>query len=138
MDMGNVSTRDTQLHRWKARQGDRPPGEGWAILARTARYDVRELARLLQVTARQMQRYCRQELGCTPRRFLLHQRMEDAQLLLLEAETIKWVAAHLGFKQVSHFCRVFKRHHGVTPSEYIFKTRHADQPEAVQPAAKMQ
>jgi AraC-like DNA-binding protein len=39
--------------------------------------------------------------------------------MLLSGLPVKTVAAELGFKQVSHFCRQFKSLNDVTPSQFV-------------------
>jgi AraC-like DNA-binding protein len=41
--------------------------------------------------------------------------MREACKLLLKGEMIKQIAPELGFKQVAHFSREFKRSFGVSP-----------------------
>ena len=36
---------------------------------------------------------------------------------------VKDIAASLGFEDIDYFCRLFKRHHGLSPSEYRTKNR---------------
>ena len=81
-------------------------------------------------------KYCAQELFLSPnyfgdlirqltgepatshiRRFL----MQRAQSLLLGGHTISETADKLGFEYPQHFTRVFKKHFGITPSEFVGK-----------------
>lgn len=55
----------------------------------------------------------------SPYRFLTRVRMEYASRILLEGvQSVKGVAAELGFKDSSHFSRVFKSVHHVPPSRF--------------------
>lgn len=55
----------------------------------------------------------------TPYQFLTRLRMDHASLLLLEGDqTVKDVAAAMGFKDAFHFSRVFKSVHHVPPSRF--------------------
>jgi AraC-like DNA-binding protein len=97
--------------------------------AASARYDARELARLFEVSPRQLQRKFNRYLKRSPRDWLNEQRIIAARRLLLSGGTVKEVAFELGFKQVSHFCRQFKIYHHMTPSEFVhwkLKSRVAD------------
>ena len=51
------------------------------------------------------------------RRFI----MQRAQQLLMSGATISETAERLGFDYPQHFTRQFKKHFGVTPSEFIRK-----------------
>ena len=85
----------------------------------SARYDARELARLFEMSPRQLQRKFNRYLKRSPQDWLNEQRVMAARRLLLSGETVKEVAFELGFKQVSHFCRQFKMYHNMTPSEFV-------------------
>jgi len=86
--------------------------------ARKANYNATELAKLSCVSLRQLQRYFKEDFGCSPSEWLAEKRVVDARALLMEAESVKEVAYQVGFKQPSHFCREFKRWFGTTPSEF--------------------
>jgi AraC family transcriptional regulator len=103
--------------------------EEWEGLAGAARYDVRELARICQLSGRQLRRVIRRHFGCSPHDWLNERRLLAAQQLLLSGDPIKKVAFDLGFKQASHFCRRFKFFHRMTPSEFIsFRAQPAECP----------
>jgi AraC-like DNA-binding protein len=92
--------------------------QDWGALARKANYNSRRLAACCRVSLRQLERYCKASLHLAPKEWLRAIRLEDAQKLLLEGLSIKEVAAALGYKQVSHFCREFKRNIGCTPNHF--------------------
>jgi AraC-like DNA-binding protein len=47
--------------------------------------------------------------------------MDLAGDLMMEHESVKIVANVLGFRRPDHFCRAFKRHYGMTATEYLLK-----------------
>lgn len=97
--------------------------------AASARYDARELARLFEMSPRQLQRKFNRYAKRSPQEWLNAQRIMASRRLLLSGVAVKEVAFELGFKQVSHFCRQFKMYHQMTPSEFVrskLKQRPAD------------
>lgn len=91
----------------------------WDELAKAAHYNARELAKLCRLSKRQLERTFQRIFQKTPQRWLDEQRLTVAQDLLRMGQPIKSVAYELGYKQSSHFCRQFKTHNHVTPSEFI-------------------
>jgi len=96
--------------------GDR---DHWFQLARDAKYRSRTLACLLHVSPRQLHRYIRRLFGRSPQAWLDERRLALAGDLLRRCRCIKQVAYELGFKQVSHFSREFKRCYGVPPGQFL-------------------
>jgi AraC-like DNA-binding protein len=92
--------------------------EPWEALAQKAHYNANELASLCGISTRQLQRHFRRNFHCSPQAWLNQRRLLFAQTLLLKGEPIKKVALDLGFKHTSHFCRQFKSHNNMTPSEF--------------------
>jgi transcriptional regulator GlxA family with amidase domain len=91
----------------------------WGEMAQKARYSATELARLCNLSNRQLQREFHRQLGQSPQHWLDEQRLRAAKNLLLSGQLVKQVAAQLGFRQTSHFCRQFKLQNHMTPSEFI-------------------
>ncbi|SDK01291.1 Helix-turn-helix domain-containing protein [Ferrimonas sediminum] len=61
----------------------------------------------------------REELGIKFSHYLICRRLEAApELLREEGLTVAAIAYRLSFSTPSHFCRAFKAHFGLTPSEY--------------------
>jgi AraC family transcriptional activator of pobA len=59
------------------------------------------------------------ETGRTVVEWITHARLAAGRQLLLRSDaSVEGVGARIGFESASHFHRVFKRHHGVTPAEW--------------------
>jgi AraC-like DNA-binding protein len=93
--------------------------ESWIEMGMKSRYRARNLAQGSGVSLRQLQRYFQILFGKTPQEWLNEQRMIAAGPLVLGSESVKRAAFDLGFKQPAHFCRHFKRHYGVPPSQFV-------------------
>lgn len=58
-------------------------------------------------------------LNTTPNNYIALLRMNTSlQLLACDIYTTKEIAYELGFTDDAYFCRVFKKHYGITPGEY--------------------
>jgi AraC family transcriptional regulator len=102
------------------------PRQRWEEMAAAANFDAKELARLCQLSIRQLQRDFRRCLGRSPQDWLNERRILAAQQLLLAGQPIKRVAFELGYKQPSHFCRQFKSISSMTPSEFVWNQAQAE------------
>jgi len=91
----------------------------WLAVAQQAGYRSRALAKGLKVSQRQLQRYTQAAFGRSPQRWLDEWRLRAASNMLKKSRSVKAVAFSLGFKQVSHFSREFKRHYGQPPSTFV-------------------
>jgi two-component system response regulator YesN len=60
----------------------------------------------------------REEIGITFRDYLLRVRIEQAKVLLADHVSISEVAQNVGFGDLPHFDKVFKRYVGSSPSAY--------------------
>ncbi|MBE6602248.1 MAG: helix-turn-helix transcriptional regulator [Ruminococcaceae bacterium] len=59
------------------------------------------------------------EFGVSPKQYIIELRMERAKQLLCEgARGTAEISELCGFASPYHFCRLFKQHTGMTPSEY--------------------
>jgi AraC-like DNA-binding protein len=65
------------------------------------------------VERRALERFLRETLTISPQAWLNQIRQIDAEVLAQSGKSIKEMAAELGFKQPSHFCRVFKKARGM-------------------------
>lgn len=82
--------------------------------------DVGCLAALAGVSQVYLRRIFKKQQGVSPAGFVIRQRLQLAQQLLLSSEqlTIAQVAAMAGFRDPLYFSRIFKRQLGLSPTEY--------------------
>ncbi|MGN6385457.1 MAG: helix-turn-helix domain-containing protein, partial [Verrucomicrobiota bacterium] len=88
----------------------------WEELAAAAQYKPATIATLTQVSLRTLQRHFRKEYDMTISQWLRAIRLREAYSRLRMGQTVKEVSYGLGYKQLSHFSREFKRMYGVAPS----------------------
>ena len=63
--------------------------------------------------------------GVSPGQYLLRIKIDKAkQLLCTEQLTVTEISAVCGYSNVYHFCEIFKKKTGMTPTEYRKKKRH--------------
>ena len=78
-----------------------------------------DLARLVHLSEKQLERLCRRELGRTPRQQLIWLRMRRAAELLQTTDAkIEAIAHEVGYQNPFVFSTTFKRCLGWSPSEY--------------------
>lgn len=90
----------------------------WPELAHRSNYNAHELARLCEVSLRQLERFTRGVHGKTPHDSLREMRMRRALELICDRTAVKSVALSLGYKSAAHFSNDFKQFYGVAPSQY--------------------
>ena len=90
--------------------------QSWETLAQECCYCRRRLARLLHVSVRTLDRYFQKHLQINCRTWLREVQLVSAWARLLAGRPVKEVSYHLGFKQPSHFTRLFKARFGIPPS----------------------
>ena len=77
------------------------------------------LAERCKISEVYFRRLFKEELGVSPRQYIIDMRIRRAGQLLAEGQKkISAIAEECGFSSSYHFCRSFKEHVGVTPSEY--------------------
>ncbi|MFC0878492.1 two-component regulator propeller domain-containing protein [Saccharicrinis sp. FJH2] len=82
-------------------------------------FNTEELAKLLEISPRQLYRKLKAVTGSTVQEFIVRIRMERAsELLLTTGMTISEIAYKVGFTEPSNFSRTFSRHFGSSPSKY--------------------
>ncbi|MDD3205072.1 MAG: AraC family transcriptional regulator [Lachnospiraceae bacterium] len=61
----------------------------------------------------------RKYLHVTPVKYLINYRLKEAAILLSKTEKkVNTISDETGFNNVEYFCRIFKKHYHLTPSEY--------------------
>lgn len=79
---------------------------------------VHELAALIGVTSRQLERLFRLHLDTTPNSFYLSMRLDKARQLLRQTDlSVTEVSLACGFESPSYFARRYNRHFGCTPRQ---------------------
>ena len=80
---------------------------------------LNELAGLLHFTPEYLCRYFKKHMGVSLYTYLTELRMKRAKLLLLNSSySVSDVAFYCGYQYLSNFQKAFKKHTGMTPSEY--------------------
>jgi AraC family transcriptional regulator, regulatory protein of adaptative response / methylphosphotriester-DNA alkyltransferase methyltransferase len=83
------------------------------------------VAREIATSRRQLQRALAEVGGTTFSRELQRARMERAaQLLLTRSVPVQTVAGAVGYRQAAQFAKVFRRHHGTSPSSFRREPHH--------------
>jgi len=77
------------------------------------------LAEHFHLSAPYLSKYIKEKVGMTFQEVVKEERMKRARLLLKEtAHTVETIAANVGYENVEHFNRLFKRSYGMTPMQY--------------------
>jgi AraC-like DNA-binding protein len=85
-----------------------------------------DIARRVASSRRQLQRAYAEIGNTTFRDHLTRVRMERAaELLAVRGMTIRDVAFRVGYRQPAQFAKAFRRHHGVSPSDFRASRRMA-------------
>jgi two-component system response regulator YesN len=81
-----------------------------------------DLAELFTLDHRKIRVGFKRKTGLTVHKYLLQARIEKGKLLLAEPDyLIKKIARVIGFRNQSHFGKIFKQLTGITPQEYRFE-----------------
>lgn len=86
--------------------------------------DIDHLAATVNLSKGRFIRLFRQQTGYTPIDYIIHQRIQQAQMLFIDGQhSVKEVALSLGYDSISYFGRLFKKVTHLTPSEFIRQNR---------------
>lgn len=77
-----------------------------------------ELATLCNISIRQLTRGFKVSRGCSIGDYMEQRRMEAAKRLLVDGESVKTIAFHMGFSSPSSFTFAFRRAVGISPSQF--------------------
>ena len=93
--------------------------EQWEAKASAAGFHPLQLARLCQVSLRQLERHFLSAYQLTPKVWLAQYRLHEGHRLVLEGLlSVKAIAFQLNFKHPSSFSRAFKKFYGVSPTKF--------------------
>jgi transcriptional regulator GlxA family with amidase domain len=80
--------------------------------------DVNQIADRVGITARQVERLFREQIGASPKAFYLKLRLARARTLLRQTvKPIIGIALECGFGSTSHLCHAYKRVFGIAPTD---------------------
>ena len=80
---------------------------------------VEDMAAVINISPHHFSRLFRATTGETPYQFVMRQRLEEAERLLLETDApIAEIAERVGHRDASHFASIFRRRTGLTPRAY--------------------
>jgi AraC-like DNA-binding protein len=82
-------------------------------------FSMTELAGLVSMSERQLQRKLKALTNVTPREYLRTYRLEQAMELLRTGEPAGAVAFSVGFSSHSYFSTCFKAQYGMTPGQAV-------------------
>jgi transcriptional regulator GlxA family with amidase domain len=84
--------------------------------------NVTELAKLVNVTTRTLNRQFQQWVDMKPIEYIQSVRVEQAKRLLENRQiTIQQLANQVGYEDTASFAKLFKKHAGLTPAQYRIK-----------------
>lgn len=81
--------------------------------------NAQELAAHFKYNEKNLKRDFKQYFGTSIYAFIVRNRMEVARSLLGNNYNVNELSIRLGYRSVSHFIKVFRKHHGYTPHELL-------------------
>jgi len=98
----------------------------WEVMEANYYYDLKisEFAEIANRSTSTFRRDFEEHYGTTPGKWLTNKRLEKAKLLLISSEkTIGDINFECGFKNTSHFSRIFKDKFNASPTEYRLQNK---------------
>ena len=93
-------------------------------------FNVEELTNDVGISRAQLHRKMKEITGISAGEFIRNLRLEQAARLIGEGKiNITQVAYNVGFNNQTHFSTVFKKHFGMSPTEYAEKKAGIGKPE---------
>lgn len=81
---------------------------------------LKELSKMGGMSETKMKQLFKQVFGDTIYNYYQQKRMDEAAYLIKHGGySVSEAGYHLGFSNLSHFARLFKKHHGATPKKYV-------------------
>jgi AraC family transcriptional regulator len=78
-----------------------------------------QLANLIQITPHYFASLFKQSTGLSPYKYIIQCRLDKAKILLRDRDlSIAFICQEIGFKNQSHFTRVFRQYFQITPKVY--------------------
>lgn len=88
------------------------------------RVSIFHLSRSVNLTPARLRQLFKAETGRSPRQYLKELRLQKAEELLeMTFLSVKEIAFACGVNDVSHFIRLFKEKHGLTPRKFRVRSR---------------
>jgi AraC-like DNA-binding protein len=103
----------------------------WTVLARSSGYSLERLTRATGFSLRTLQRYVSERFGVNLHALVSDLRLRDGADHLKRGMSVKEVALELGFKNTSHFVRLFRAKFGVTPGAHAARMQSARERDAL-------
>ena len=80
---------------------------------------LQDISSFLGISVNHLNAVFKKHHGCSIHKYIISRRIEKACSLLQKTDRpLKDIAAAVGYEDTNYFCRIFKKHNGVTPSQF--------------------